>query len=137
MPRVFDVDDVVTSDGRSCGEIRDDLRDCILNDDCVKKDKKLPSECFRDNLMSEDCMQLRTLLFECKRSLVSLNFELAMHMLLPDGMDEKTCSKQHLMNNKIFNDDVLIVNYCFLSPSTSFLLQLDNRVRFRGRKGYQ
>lgn len=73
MPRVYDVDDVVTTDGRSCGAIRDDLRDCILNDDCVKKDKKLPSECFRLNLISEECASMRTLLFECKRSLVRLS----------------------------------------------------------------
>lgn len=71
MPRVYEVEDEIKTDGRSCGAIRDDLRDCVLHDECVTKDKKLPSECFRENLISEECKSLSNLLFECKRSLVS------------------------------------------------------------------
>ena len=73
MPRVYDVDDEIKESTRSCGNIADDLKYCIMTSDCVQKDKKLPSECFKENLLSEECYNLRTLLFECKRSLVSNN----------------------------------------------------------------
>ena len=142
MPRVYDIDDEIKNDGSSCGVIRDDLSDCILNDDCVKKDGKLPSECFRQQLLSEECMNLRTLLFECKRSLVSL-------AAAPDAWRVTTSSRSWrgagVVRHTISNEGALIINFVFFSfsflPSflscvLSSLFQLDNRVRFRGRKGY-
>ena len=35
MPRVFDLEDEVKSDGKSCGEIREDYKYCVL--ECMKK----------------------------------------------------------------------------------------------------
>lgn len=72
MPRIYDVEDVIKDDGSSCGGVRDDFRHCILESDCVKIDKMLPSECMKRKLVSEECFQLRELLFECKRSLVRM-----------------------------------------------------------------
>src|SRR3989442_830604 len=72
MPRIYDVEDVIKDDGSSCGGVRDDLKHCILESDCVKIDKMLPSECVKRKLVSEECFQLRELLFECKRSLVRM-----------------------------------------------------------------
>lgn len=35
MPRVYDVEDEMKSDGRSCGDIRDDYKECVR--ECMKK----------------------------------------------------------------------------------------------------
>lgn len=72
------------ADKRPCAGVRADLKMCLLNTDCVKRDKKTPRECLKtnDGSVPNECQALRNTFFECKRSL------------------------------------------------------LDNRVRFRGRKGY-
>lgn len=72
MPRLYDIDDKVETDGRSCGAVRDDFRYCVMHSDCVTKDKIKPSECVKNNLIPDECQNLKTLLFECKRSLVSI-----------------------------------------------------------------
>lgn len=82
--RVFETLEEVKGDGSSCSVIRDELKFCMRNTDCVKVARKTPRECLRTNDPSvpEKCHRLAYLFFECKRSV------------------------------------------------------LDNRVRFRGRKGY-
>ncbi|KAB0802493.1 hypothetical protein PPYR_04679 [Photinus pyralis] len=72
------------ADKTPCAGVRADLKMCLLNSDCVKRDKKTPRECLKtsDGSVAYECQALRNTFFECKRSL------------------------------------------------------LDNRVRFRGRKGY-
>ncbi|CAG2165263.1 unnamed protein product [Oppiella nova] len=72
MVRVFDTEEDIKSDGRSCSAIREDLKYCINATDCVRKDRKTPRECLRERHPSvpEECHQLRNLLYECKRSLV-------------------------------------------------------------------
>lgn len=71
MPRLYDLDDKIETDGTSCSAVREDFRYCVMNCDCVTKDRIKPSECVKNHLIPEECENLRTLLFECKRSLVS------------------------------------------------------------------
>ena len=71
MPRLYNLDDKIESDGTSCSAVREDFRYCVMNCDCVKKDRIKPSECVKSNQIPEECQNLKTLLFECKRSLVS------------------------------------------------------------------
>uniref|UniRef100_T1IQD0 Cytochrome c oxidase assembly factor 5 n=1 Tax=Strigamia maritima TaxID=126957 RepID=T1IQD0_STRMM len=59
-------------DKRPCAGLRADLRDCIMQSDCVKIHKKSPKECLatKDLTVPDECHQLRQAFFECKRSLL-------------------------------------------------------------------
>lgn len=73
MPRVYPedaTDEAVKKTGRPCAELREDFKLCMLNTDCIKIHKKKTRECFEANEVPTECVQLRTLLFECKRSLL-------------------------------------------------------------------
>jgi cytochrome c oxidase assembly factor 5 len=72
MPRIYETEEDVKTDGRSCGDIRDDLRYCLLQTDCVQKERKTMKECLlsQHHSVPEECHNLRYLLFECKRSLL-------------------------------------------------------------------
>lgn len=72
MPRTYGLEDEIKNSEKSCGNIRDDYKDCVLHSDCVFKDKKLPSQCISQGLDGEECQALRTLMFECKRSLLDM-----------------------------------------------------------------
>ncbi|KAK7486988.1 hypothetical protein BaRGS_00021804 [Batillaria attramentaria] len=57
----------------ACSGLRDDLRDCLLKSDCVRKNGKTPKECLmlgNDPSIPTECQSLRTAFFECKRSLI-------------------------------------------------------------------
>ncbi|KAB7500969.1 Cytochrome c oxidase assembly factor 5 [Armadillidium nasatum] len=60
------------ADGRSCSGVREDLKACLYETDCVKKHKKTPRECLRtfDESIPQECYALRVTFFECKRSLL-------------------------------------------------------------------
>lgn len=72
MPRVFpeDASESSTKKKGACSELREDFKLCVLNADCVKIQKRNAKECFEANDVPVECQQLRTLLFECKRSLL-------------------------------------------------------------------
>ena len=74
MPRVFPEDLPDTSKDEKkktpCSNLREDFKLCMLNTDCVKIHKKKVKECFDLDEVPVECQQLRTLLFECKRSLL-------------------------------------------------------------------
>ncbi|KAK9498577.1 hypothetical protein O3M35_003178 [Rhynocoris fuscipes] len=57
-------------DTSSCAGVRADLKNCLLESDCVKKHKKTPRECLlsNDEYVPAECQALRNLLMECKRS---------------------------------------------------------------------
>ncbi|PNF38329.1 Cytochrome c oxidase assembly factor 5 [Cryptotermes secundus] len=59
-------------DQNPCAGIRADLKMCLLESDCVKKQKKTPRECLKsfDASVPNECYALRTTFFECKRSLL-------------------------------------------------------------------
>ncbi|XP_045769342.1 cytochrome c oxidase assembly factor 5 [Maniola jurtina] len=63
-------EEVGLADTSPCAAIRADLKMCLLNSDCCKKDKKTPRECLKDNSCPTECLQLRHTFFECKRSLL-------------------------------------------------------------------
>ncbi|KAM3957094.1 cytochrome c oxidase assembly factor 5 [Aphomia sociella] len=66
----FAPDEVGLKDKSPCAGIRADLKMCLLNSDCCKKDKRSPRECLKDGLVPDECLQLRQSFFECKRSLL-------------------------------------------------------------------
>jgi len=72
MVRVYETEEDIKGDGSSCSAIREDLKYCINTTDCVRKDRRTPRDCLRsrDPSVPEECYKLRTLLFECKRSLI-------------------------------------------------------------------
>lgn len=72
MPRVYpeDATDEAIKKKGPCSGLRDDLKICVMNADCVKVDKRKVRDCFDTDEMPIECKQLRTLLFECKRSLL-------------------------------------------------------------------
>ncbi|XP_065369549.1 cytochrome c oxidase assembly factor 5 [Calliphora vicina] len=78
----YEDDNEKLADNTACAGVRADLKMCLLESDCCKKDKRTPRECLQSHLVPEECQMLRNTFFECKRSI------------------------------------------------------LDNRMRFRGRKGY-
>ncbi|XP_023954566.1 cytochrome c oxidase assembly factor 5 [Bicyclus anynana] len=63
-------DELGLADSSSCAAIRADLKMCLLNSDCCKKDKKTPRDCLKSGNCPTECVQLRTTFFECKRSLL-------------------------------------------------------------------
>lgn len=73
MPRVYpeDVEPEPEKIKKTpCSELRQDFKLCMLNSDCIKIHGKKVRECFELNEVPIECQQLRTLLFECKRSLL-------------------------------------------------------------------
>lgn len=72
MPRIYpeDATDETTTKKGSCSSIREDFRLCMLNTDCVKIEKRKAIDCIQSNDVPIECLQLKTLLFECKRSLL-------------------------------------------------------------------
>lgn len=72
MPRVYpeDATQEATKKKGPCSELREDFKLCMLNSDCIKIHRKKARECFELNEVPTECQQLRTLLFECKRSLL-------------------------------------------------------------------
>ncbi|CAG9135739.1 unnamed protein product [Plutella xylostella] len=63
-------DEIGLADKSPCAGIRADLKICLLNSDCCKKDKKTPRDCLKDGVVPDECIQLRQSFFECKRSLL-------------------------------------------------------------------
>ncbi|XP_054711657.1 cytochrome c oxidase assembly factor 5-like [Uloborus diversus] len=57
---------------RPCTGVKQDLINCLLASDCVRIEKQTPKQCLvsRHPSVSEECYSLRTLYFECKRSLL-------------------------------------------------------------------
>ncbi|XP_074651130.1 cytochrome c oxidase assembly factor 5-like [Tubulanus polymorphus] len=75
MPKYFDEDDTQKSKF-ACSGLREDLLECLLKSNCVRKDKKTPLACLK---LSQDavsypseCHKLRVAFFECKRSLLDM-----------------------------------------------------------------
>ncbi|KAK4883463.1 hypothetical protein RN001_006782 [Aquatica leii] len=60
------------ADESPCAGLRADLKMCLLNSDCVQKNKKTPKECLRvtDGSVPTECQVLRNTFFECKRSML-------------------------------------------------------------------
>lgn len=83
----------------------------MFNKICIiLQQKKTPRQCLsvKDGSVDDECFALRNAFFECKRSLVSSVFFLC-------------------------NIYVLLIIYNIFHI---WNFQMDNRVRFRGRKGY-
>ena len=61
-----------TSDGTACGIIKENLKYCMNQTTCVKKDRRTPRECLRthDPSVPSQCHKLAYTFFECKRSLI-------------------------------------------------------------------
>lgn len=74
MPRVFPEDATPnTTDTKKktpCSELRTDFKLCLMNTDCISVQKRKVKDCFDSGDVPIECQQLRTLLFECKRSLL-------------------------------------------------------------------
>lgn len=72
MPRVYPEESTAGDIKNSgpCSELREDFKLCMLNSDCIKIHKKKAAECFELGEVPDECRQLKTLLFECKRSLL-------------------------------------------------------------------
>lgn len=72
MPRVFSVEDTPedVSPKGACSTAREDLKLCLKNADCIKNQKRKVRDCYEANELPLECLRLRTLLFECKRSLL-------------------------------------------------------------------
>jgi len=71
MSQFYD-DTVQKEDTRPCAGLREELKFCLLESDCVKKLNKTPKECLRvnDGSVDKDCVVLRQTFFECKRALL-------------------------------------------------------------------
>ena len=59
--------------GRSCDRLRQELKRCIKESDCVQIDRRPAAECVqaRDGRVPDRCYTLMTTFSDCKRSLVS------------------------------------------------------------------
>ncbi|XP_078514326.1 cytochrome c oxidase assembly factor 5 [Lissotriton helveticus] len=49
-----------------CSGVREDLKTCLLETDCVLKEGKTPKECLKEG----HCRALQVTFFECKRSIL-------------------------------------------------------------------
>lgn len=75
MPKVYDLDatpeDVKKDKNRRpCSDLRDDLKECIEEADCVKVQRRKVKDCYESGELPIRCIQLRQILFDCKRSLL-------------------------------------------------------------------
>ncbi|ODN01948.1 Cytochrome c oxidase assembly factor 5 [Orchesella cincta] len=68
----FYEDTVQNEDHRPCAGLRQELKFCLQESDCVKKNHKTPRECLKvdDGSVPQDCIILRQTFFECKRALL-------------------------------------------------------------------
>ncbi|NXV90500.1 COA5 factor, partial [Calonectris borealis] len=64
MPKYYEDKE---EDGRACGGVREDLRQCLLESPCVLQENKSPKQCLREG----HCRNLQMTFFACKRSMVS------------------------------------------------------------------
>jgi len=73
MPRSF-YEAEEDQDKTPCGKLREDLKYCLQQTDCFKLEGKTMKECLMTQHPSvpQECYQLRTSFFTCKRSLVGL-----------------------------------------------------------------
>ncbi|XP_077983591.1 cytochrome c oxidase assembly factor 5-like [Glandiceps talaboti] len=69
MPKYWD-DRPELEDKTPCAGVREDLKNCLLASDCVRKDGKTPKECLRLGEIDQECKALHFAFFECKRSLL-------------------------------------------------------------------
>ncbi|XP_022079572.1 cytochrome c oxidase assembly factor 5-like [Acanthaster planci] len=68
MPKYFEDKE---ESKRPCSGVREDLKTCLLESDCVRIDKKTPKECLQPGTnVNDQCRALQVAFFECKRSLL-------------------------------------------------------------------
>jgi cytochrome c oxidase assembly factor 5 len=62
----------------SCGDIREELIECIKRSDCMAKSNFSFHECVKQpkEAVGEKCVLLRQALFECKRGQVRVSLQL-------------------------------------------------------------
>jgi len=82
MPKYYaDVAEEESKPKRSCDGLREDLKTCLVNSDCVQKHGKTPRECLLLSnvagspdaaLVPSECQVLRQTFFECKRSILDM-----------------------------------------------------------------
>ncbi|KAJ6625035.1 Cytochrome c oxidase assembly factor 5 [Pseudolycoriella hygida] len=60
----------ILADTSACAGARADLKMCLLESDCCRKEKKTPRECLKLGQTPKECQALRNTFFECKRSLL-------------------------------------------------------------------
>nr|CAD7594889.1 unnamed protein product [Timema genevievae] len=55
-------------DKSPCAGVRADLKICLLESDCVRRDKKTPRDCLKthDGSVPDQCYALRNTFFDCK-----------------------------------------------------------------------
>ncbi|XP_005013420.1 cytochrome c oxidase assembly factor 5 [Anas acuta] len=63
MPKYYEEKE---EDGRACGGVREDLRQCLLESPCVLQENKSPKQCLREG----HCRSLQNTFFACKRSML-------------------------------------------------------------------
>lgn len=60
---------------RACDRLRGELLQCLIYSDCVQRDRRTPKDCLQkrgDPSVPDECHQLRTAFFNCKRSLIDM-----------------------------------------------------------------
>lgn len=66
----FGPEEVGLADTSSCAAVRADLKMCLLESDCCRKERRTPRECLKSGSVPDACIALRNSFFECKRSLL-------------------------------------------------------------------
>ncbi|XP_006010676.1 cytochrome c oxidase assembly factor 5 [Latimeria chalumnae] len=63
MPKFYEGKE---EDYKACSGVKEDLRTCLLETDCVLKEGKSPRQCLKEGC----CKPLQVTFFECKRSML-------------------------------------------------------------------
>nr|XP_033804902.1 cytochrome c oxidase assembly factor 5 [Geotrypetes seraphini] len=63
MPKYFEGKE---EEQNACAGVKEDLKMCLLETDCVLKEGKSPKQCLREG----HCKALQVTFFECKRSVL-------------------------------------------------------------------
>ncbi|KAG8452183.1 hypothetical protein GDO86_004104 [Hymenochirus boettgeri] len=63
MPKYYEEKE---DDQRPCAGVKEDLKNCLLQSDCVLQEGKNPKECLKEG----HCKALQVSFFECKRSIL-------------------------------------------------------------------
>ncbi|KAM6386220.1 cytochrome c oxidase assembly factor 5 isoform 1-T1 [Alca torda] len=74
MPKYYEDKE---EDGRACGGVREDLRQCLLESPCVLQENKSPKQCLKEG----HCRSLQMTFFACKRSMTLVVFGLSLSSL--------------------------------------------------------
>lgn len=66
------LDDINEDTTKACWMLRSELKKCILESDCIQKDKMSPRDCLKGGNVDVSCRNLQYTYYQCRRSILDM-----------------------------------------------------------------